>query len=84
MARTWLDVRAELLLVAHALLQQAVAEPDVVCVLHLLPEQLLLALPADLARVVPLQAQQRENEPTPLPSRSGATTRAAQDQVLVA
>ena len=35
---TWRDVVAELLLVPHALLQEFVAEADVVGVLHLLPE----------------------------------------------
>ena len=44
--RTVLHVRAEAVLVAVALAEQAVREAQVVCVLDLLPEQLLLALAA--------------------------------------
>jgi hypothetical protein len=50
--RTEFNVGAELLLIAHALFEQALREAQVVRVLDLLPEQLLLALPRHRHRLI--------------------------------
>lgn len=42
---TRLDIIAELFLVTHALLHEAMTQPDVFCILNFLPEELLLAFP---------------------------------------
>ncbi len=57
-----LRCRAHPLLVSHALLEQAHAEPNVTVALHLPPEQLSLALPAQAARVVPQAVLQTGGE----------------------
>lgn len=54
----WGHLRAVLLLVGQALLEEAHAEAYVVAVLHVLSEELLLAVPAQLHVLVTLRATQ--------------------------
>ena len=52
--QTWLDVIAEQLLGCHALVDKGGIQPDVICTLHLLPEQLALALHGQAALLLQL------------------------------
>ena len=56
---TWQDIIAELLLICHALLDKALAQPDIISILNLLPEEFFLALKGNLSRMVPLHVRLR-------------------------